>query len=260
MSFTSKPHPNRRVLRSVTACVTGAALVTTGSVALSGPAAAATQQNRVVEVNDGSTSWAEQAYECTPTGAYLTPQQDNTATRADYAAMIEAVDQGVSKILQALQRLGLTENTIVIFTNDNGGEWLSRNAPLYHRKGTLWEGGIRVPLIMRWPGVLPAGRTSAQVAITMDLTATLLAATGTPAPPEYRPDGIDLLPLLKAGAVRERTLVWRIARCLFRHPLVTLTMIECYFIEQSWDWQFRGDDPPMKLLRHTWRRNSAEIM
>jgi len=79
VSFTSKHHPNRRVLRSLTACVTGAALVTTGSVALSGPAIAATQQNKVVEVNDGSTDWAEQAYECTPTGAYLTPQQDNTA-------------------------------------------------------------------------------------------------------------------------------------------------------------------------------------
>ena len=67
---------------------------------------------------------------------------------------------------------------IVIFTNDNGGEWLSRNAPLFHRKGTLWEGGIRVPAIVRWPGRIPAGQVSPQVGITMDLTASILAATG----------------------------------------------------------------------------------
>ena len=63
-----------------------------------------------------------------------------------------------AEILAALDRLGLRQNTIVIFTNDNGGEWLSRNAPLFHRKGTVWEGGIRVPAIIRWPGRIPAGR------------------------------------------------------------------------------------------------------
>ncbi len=101
----------------------------------------------------------------------------------------------------------------MIFTNDNGGEWLSRNAPLYHRKATLWEGGIRVPLILRWPGQLPAGKTSEQVAITMDLTASILAATGTHAPQGYRPDGIDILPILRGDApLLERHLFWRIAR------------------------------------------------
>lgn len=59
------------------------------------------------------------------------------------------------------------------------------------------------------------------------------------------------------GLYTNPKLVWRIARCLARHPLVTSTMIECYFIEKSWDWQFQGDDPPMKLLRHTWRRDSV---
>ena len=71
--------------------------------------------------------------------------------------MLERADQGVGQILAALDELGLTRNTIVIFTNDNGGEWLSRNAPLFHRKGTVWEGGIRVPAILRWPGHIPAG-------------------------------------------------------------------------------------------------------
>jgi len=135
------------------------------------------------------------------------------ATRGDYVRMLERADQGVGEILAALDRLGLAGNTLVIFTNDNGGEWLSRNAPLFHRKGTLWEGGIRVPLILRWPGVLPAGKTSAQVAITMDLTASILAAAGTRLPEGYRPDGIDLLPILRGnGPLRERRLFWRISQ------------------------------------------------
>ena len=70
---------------------------------------------------------------------------------------MERADQGVGQILAALDRHGLAANTLVIFTNDNGGEWLSRNAPLFHRKFTLYEGGIRVPAIMRWPGRIPAG-------------------------------------------------------------------------------------------------------
>ena len=98
---------------------------------------------------------------------------------------------GVGQILQKLDALGLTRNTLVIFTNDNGGEWLSRNAPLFHRKDTLWEGGIRVPAIFRWPGRLPAGKTSAQAGITMDLTASILAATNTSVPAEARLEGIE---------------------------------------------------------------------
>jgi arylsulfatase A-like enzyme len=99
----------------------------------------------------------------------------------------------------------------VIFTNDNGGEWLSRNAPLFHRKGTLWEGGIRVPAIMKWPGRVPAGRTTGQVGITMDLTTTILAATATPVPPDARFEGIDLIPLIQDHTrAQERTLFWRV--------------------------------------------------
>src|SRR5207245_6285614 len=109
-------------------------------------------------------------------------------------------DQCVGTILAALNRNRLAQNTLVIFTNDNGGEWLSRNAPLYHRKGTLWEGGIRVPLILRWPGRLPAGKTSEQVAITMDLNASILAATQTAVPAGYQPDGINILRSLAGQA------------------------------------------------------------
>ncbi|HEY9228145.1 MAG TPA: sulfatase-like hydrolase/transferase [Gemmatimonadaceae bacterium] len=140
------------------------------------------------------------------------PEDSIPATRADYVAMIERADDGVGKILAALEKHGLTRNTLVIFTNDNGGEWLSNNAPFFHRKDTLWEGGIRVPAIFRWPAQLPAGKTSAQPGITMDLTATILAATHAPIPANAALEGRDLLPIVagKAAPV-ERALFWRIA-------------------------------------------------
>jgi arylsulfatase A-like enzyme len=141
------------------------------------------------------------------------PEDSLPATRADYVRMLESADAGIGQILAALDRRGLTGNTLVIFTNDNGGEWLSRNAPFFHRKGTLWEGGIRVPLIMRWPRELPRGKVSRQAAITVDVTASILAAAGVRAPASYRPDGIDLLPMLRGTApVTDRQLFWRANR------------------------------------------------
>ena len=142
---------------------------------------------------------------------HLRPWDDSTSTRADYAAMVERVDVGVGRILATLDRLGLRENTIVIFTNDNGGEWLSRNTPLFHQKFTVWEGGIRVPMIVRWPGVIRAGTVSQQVGITMDLTRSILAAVRAPVPANLTLDGVDLLAILAGRAPEvERTLYWRI--------------------------------------------------
>ena len=144
--------------------------------------------------------------------AHLQPHSDDTSTREDYAAMLEHADRGIGEILQALENAGLAGNTLVIFTNDNGGEWLSRNAPLFNRKMTVWEGGIRVPAIVRWPGRIPAGRVTDQVGITMDLTATILSATGSPVPADADLEGIDLLPILEGRAPEvERTLFWRAA-------------------------------------------------
>jgi len=144
-------------------------------------------------------------------GRHLGPFDDSTNTRADYVAMLERADQGVGRILEALDTLGLRQNTMVIFTNDNGGEWLSRNTPLFQHKGSVWEGGIRVPAIIRWPGRIPAGSVSRQVGITMDLTASILAATGTSVAPESRLEGINLLPVLGGRAAGiDRTLFWRV--------------------------------------------------
>ncbi len=141
---------------------------------------------------------------------HVTPHEPGTSTRADYAAMVEQVDRGVGEILETLDQFGLAKNTLVIFSNDNGGEWLSNSAPLFHRKSTVWEGGIRVPTLIRWPARLKAGKVTGQVGITMDLTASILAATGTRVPPDARLEGMNLFPILeerKPEAVR--TLFWR---------------------------------------------------
>src|SRR5262249_22590690 len=76
--------------------------------------------------------------------------------RKDYALMVERVDAGVGKILAALDKHKIADDTLVIFTNDNGGERFSDNGPLFHHKATLWEGGIRVPCLLRWPGKVAA--------------------------------------------------------------------------------------------------------
>jgi arylsulfatase A-like enzyme len=152
---------------------------------------------------------------------FVQPQDQTTSTRQDYVAIVERADRGVGQILAALERRGLTRNTLVIYTQDNGGEWLSRNAPLFHRKNTVWEGGIRVPAIFSWPGRIPATKTSSQVGYIFDLTATILAATSSPVPPEARLEGMNLLPLLQPGAQRaERTLFFRITGAARRQRAV----------------------------------------
>ena len=83
-------------------------------------------------------------------------------TQKTYMAMMQSLDGNIGRVLQALDVHGLSANTVVIFTSDNGGEWMSRNDPFFHRKDTVWEGGIRVPAIVRWPGVVPADRVTPQ--------------------------------------------------------------------------------------------------
>lgn len=130
-----------------------------------------------------------------------------------FASMMTSLDAGIGRVLAALGRAGLEENTIVIFTSDNGGERYSFHWPFSSGKGSLWEGGIRVPAIVRWPGVIPAGRTTDQTAITMDWTATLLDVAGTNADAAYRLDGESLLTVCTgAREPFDRTLFWRTAR------------------------------------------------
>jgi arylsulfatase A-like enzyme len=127
-----------------------------------------------------------------------------------YAAMMKSLDDGIGEVLRALGAAGRDRDTLVIFTSDNGGERFSYNWPFAGQKGDLREGGIRVPAIVRWPGVAPANVRNEQVVVTMDWTATILAAAGAGPDRSYPLDGQDLSPSLRAaGAPRDRTLFWR---------------------------------------------------
>jgi arylsulfatase A-like enzyme/lysophospholipase L1-like esterase len=133
----------------------------------------------------------------------------SSQTNATYAAMVESLDAAVGRILRALDEAGLTERTIVIFTSDNGGLVLGKepptsNAPLRSGKGSPYEGGLRVPLIVKWPGVTKPGSESAEPVITMDVAATVASAlanaAGGAATAEPLNDGLDLAPLLRDPA------------------------------------------------------------
>jgi arylsulfatase A len=172
-----------------------------------------------------------------PQSPMVTRENMLTGSRAIYKAMLERVDAGVGMILGELERLGIADNTLVVFSSDNGGERWSSNSPLFHHKATLWEGGIRVPCLMRWPAKLPKGKTTAQMGITMDLHATFLAAAGAP-PNNGKPlDGVDLLPLLAGSSPRERTFYWRIDRSNRKQRAI-----------RQGNWKYLNDGNTMDLL------------
>ena len=135
------------------------------------------------------------------------------APPAVYQAMIESMDAAIGRILAALEKGGLTQRTLVIFTSDNGGTRSARPSGLREIKGSSFEGGVRVPCIVRWPGVVRPGTTSAQVGITMDLTASLVRIAGAKLPAGYAFDGIDVLARIAAQQPEiPRTLFWRSRR------------------------------------------------
>jgi arylsulfatase A-like enzyme len=128
-----------------------------------------------------------------------------------YAQMMKSLDDGVGRVMQSIKAAGIDRNTLVIFTSDNGGERFSYLWPFSGQKGNLLEGGIRVPALVRWPGVVPANRVTQQMAITMDWTATICAAAKADVAAGPSLDGIDLLPVIKGTRqVTDRTFFWRI--------------------------------------------------
>lgn len=129
---------------------------------------------------------------------------------AIYAAMMKRLDDGIGVIMKTLDEEQLSSHTIVIFTNDNGGERYSNNGGLAKAKGSLWEGGIRVPAFVRWPGRINAGEVTQQVAITMDWTKTILSAAGAKTDKNFPLDGIDLMSILTGKKkMIPRTFYWR---------------------------------------------------
>lgn len=130
-----------------------------------------------------------------------------------YGGMVEAMDTAVGMVLDTLDRLGLEENTIVVFTSDNGGVSAgdgkaTSNLPLRGGKGRQWEGGIREPFYIKWPGVVAPGSTNNTPVIGTDFFPTLLEMTGINPYPEQHVDGVSLVPLLKSGSIPDRNLFW----------------------------------------------------
>ncbi len=138
-------------------------------------------------------------------------------TRRSYLAMTVALDEAVGKVLDGLRTAGVEEDTLVFFFSDNGGPIGkfapngSVNAPLRGSKGDTWEGGIRVPFLVQWKGKLPAGKTCDHPVIQLDVHATALAAAGVEAKPEWKLDGVNILPFLegKETAAPHAALYWR---------------------------------------------------
>jgi arylsulfatase A-like enzyme len=132
---------------------------------------------------------------------------------AIYGAMMKSLDDPVGNIMKTLDDEQLSKNTIVIFTNDNGGEKFSDMGGLTNSKMSVWEGGIKVPAFVRWPGKIQEGSNTKQVAVTMDWTATILSIANAKPNKNFPLDGIDLLPILTSKKQNiERELYWRITQ------------------------------------------------
>jgi len=127
-----------------------------------------------------------------------------------YAGMMRSLDSAVGRIVKAVEDQGLT-NTVIIFTSDNGGERYSDNGPYKGRKMSLWEGGIREPAFVIWPGKIKEHSITNQVVTTMDWTTTILSLGGGEADPKFPLDGMDVSKILQAQKKEvDRTLYWRV--------------------------------------------------
>lgn len=183
--------------------------------------------------------------------AYNAPHTPLQATKADYdalpqikshplrvyGAMIRSLDRNIGRVLQALKAAGIDDNTLVVFTSDNGGanyiDLAEINKPFRGWKATFFEGGVRVPFYMRWPGVIPAGSDYAAPVSHFDIFATALAATGTAMPTDRVIDGVDLLPFVnrkRSGRPHDQ-LFWRSGH---------------YRMMVSGDWKLQVTDHPRK--------------
>jgi arylsulfatase A-like enzyme len=144
----------------------------------------------------------------------LPPYKDLPKREAAYATMVESVDNAVGRLLERIDANGLTDNTIVIFTSDNGGvsgragRPANRNSPLRSGKSAAYEGGTRVPWIVRWPGITTPGSRSRVPVVTHDLYPTLLAAAGAKEDPEHPIDGTDLRAIFAGAVPPPRTIGW----------------------------------------------------
>ena len=127
-----------------------------------------------------------------------------------YMAGVTAMDDAIGRILEEIDKRGVADNTLVVFFSDNGGSGVADNTPLRGRKGQMFEGGLRVPFLARWPGRLPAGEVSDAFLSSLEIFPTFTAVAGGTLPEDVIYDGFDMLPVLKANATSQRTdLYWQ---------------------------------------------------
>ena len=173
-----------------------------------------------------------------------------------YAAMVHSVDDAMGRLLETLDRTGLTDRTLIVFTGDNGG--LDRqgrpteNAPLRSGKGYAYEGGLRTPWIVRWPGVTEAGAVSREPIASIDLLPTIAAAVGTRPPADREIDGIDLGPALRGDKVPERALMWHFPH--YRHG----PGHDPYSVVRKGDWKLIRFYDPAKTELYNLAEDLAE--
>lgn len=187
-----------------------------------------------------------------------------------YRRMIHHMDEGIGWVMDALRRKGIAEDTLVIFTSDNGGERFSDNWPLVGGKMDLTEGGIRVPWIAHWPAALRPGGTSAQPCMTMDWSATVLDAAGVAPHPDFPLDGVSLMPVLRDPAHRfDRPLHWRMnhrGQRALRHGAWKYLRVDGhdYLFDLAADERERANLAPrqperLQQMRQAWERWNATM-
>lgn len=161
--------------------------------------------------------------------------------RRTYAAMVWAMDEAIGRMDQALEETGVKDDTLLVFINDNGGPTgnKSSNAPLRGTKRTVYEGGVRVPFLMRWPGKIEAGSTYSEPVSALDVVPTALAAAGVPQPSDKPLDGVDLMPYLSGGAsgAPHERLYWR-----------CFDGVYAAVREGKWKWTRHGSDAAPELF------------
>ena len=157
---------------------------------------------------------------------YRAKKPSGSQTNAEYGAMVEGLDISVGVVLDKLERIGVADNTIVIFFSDNGGlsknDTITSNKPLRGEKSTAWEGGVRVPLIVKWPGKTPRGSVIEEPVISVDFFPTLLEMAGIDS--VVRVDGKSLVPLLKGDSgFRRGPIYWHYPHYNAHTPIITCT-------------------------------------
>jgi alkaline phosphatase/alkaline phosphatase D len=136
------------------------------------------------------------------------PEEERDRFNPVYAAMIEAVDTGVGRVVEKVDELGIAEETLIVFTSDNGGTRSSQLDPLRGMKGSLFEAGVRIPACMRWTGRIAPGSTCETPITSVDYLPTLAALAGVRLPQSQPVDGVDISPLFDGGSIAERAIFW----------------------------------------------------